>query len=112
MTPADDSSAASIALRAATRAEGSVSRTSNGGIPPLLLRATGGDHLGARSPEPALGGTAMFEAGDQIDNPVTGERLVFHETAAGTNGERVVVETTVQPGGFVAAAHVHPFQTE
>jgi mannose-6-phosphate isomerase-like protein (cupin superfamily) len=54
----------------------------------------------------------MFRAGDQIENPVTGERLVFHETSAETNGERVVFETIVQPGGFVAAAHVHPAQTE
>ena len=54
----------------------------------------------------------MFQAGDQIENPVTGERLVFHETSAETKGERVVFETIVQPGGFVAAAHVHPFQTE
>jgi mannose-6-phosphate isomerase-like protein (cupin superfamily) len=54
----------------------------------------------------------MFRSGDQIENPVTGERLVFHETAAETGGERVVFETIVQPGGFVAAAHVHPYQTE
>ncbi len=54
----------------------------------------------------------MFHAGDQIENPVTGERLVFHETAAETNGERIVFETIVRPDGFVAAAHVHPFQTE
>ena len=54
----------------------------------------------------------MFHAGDQIENPVTGERLVFHETSAETNGECVVFEMIVQPGGFVAAAHVHPFQTE
>jgi quercetin dioxygenase-like cupin family protein len=54
----------------------------------------------------------VFHAGDQIENPVTGERLVFHETAAETGGERVVFETIVQPDGFVAAAHVHPFQTE
>ena len=54
----------------------------------------------------------VFHAGDQIENPVTGERLVFHETAAETGGERVVFETIVQPGGFVAAAHIHPFQTE
>jgi quercetin dioxygenase-like cupin family protein len=54
----------------------------------------------------------MFNAGDQIENPVTGERLVFQETASETGGERVVFETIVQPGGFVAAAHVHPFQTE
>jgi mannose-6-phosphate isomerase-like protein (cupin superfamily) len=54
----------------------------------------------------------VFHAGDQIENPVTGERIVFHETSAETNGERVVFETTVQPGGFVASAHLHPFQTE
>src|SRR5262249_11986808 len=57
-------------------------------------------------------GSKMFHAGDQIENPVTGERLVFHVTSAETNGERVVFETIVQPGGFVAAAHIHPFQTE
>ena len=54
----------------------------------------------------------MFHAGDQIENPITGERMIFHETSAQTNGERVVVETIVRPGGFVAAAHVHPYQTE
>ena len=54
----------------------------------------------------------MFHAGDQIENPVTGERLVFHETSTETGGERVVFETIVRPGGFVATAHVHPFQTE
>ena len=54
----------------------------------------------------------MFHAGDQIENPVTGERLVFHETSVETKGKRVVFETIVQPGGFVAAAHLHPFQAE
>jgi len=54
----------------------------------------------------------VLRAGDQIENPVTGERLVFHETSQETAGQRVVFETIVRPGGFVAAAHVHPFQTE
>jgi mannose-6-phosphate isomerase-like protein (cupin superfamily) len=54
----------------------------------------------------------MFSAGDQIENPVTGERLIFRETASETGGERVVFETIVQPGGFVAAAHLHPYQVE
>lgn len=54
----------------------------------------------------------MFQTGDQIENPVTGERLVFHETDAESRGERVVFETIVRPDGFVAAAHVHPFQSE
>jgi len=54
----------------------------------------------------------VFKAGDQIENPITGERLIFHETSSENGGTRVVFETIVKPGGFVAAAHVHPYQTE
>ncbi|MGI8606659.1 MAG: cupin domain-containing protein [Gaiellaceae bacterium] len=54
----------------------------------------------------------MIRAGDLIENAVTGERLRFHQTSAETNGELVVVEAFVQPGGQVAAAHVHPHQQE
>ena len=54
----------------------------------------------------------MIRPGDRLENPVTGEVLVFHRTSAETNGESVLVETIVRPHGFVAAAHVHPHQTE
>jgi quercetin dioxygenase-like cupin family protein len=54
----------------------------------------------------------MIRTGDTIENPVTGERITFLATSADTNGEAVVIETVVQPQGFVAAAHVHPFQSE
>jgi quercetin dioxygenase-like cupin family protein len=54
----------------------------------------------------------MIRAGDTIENPVTGERLVFEQTSADTDGEFVLFECFVQPSGFVAAAHVHPFQQE
>ena len=54
----------------------------------------------------------MINAGDAIENPVTGERIVFRKTARETNGEAVVIEAHVQPSGFVAAAHVHPHQEE
>jgi mannose-6-phosphate isomerase-like protein (cupin superfamily) len=54
----------------------------------------------------------MIRAGDTIENPVTGERLVFHRTSAETGGEAVVVECILQPNAAVAAAHVHPFQEE
>jgi len=54
----------------------------------------------------------MIHAGDTIENPVTGERIVFHQTSRETNGEAVVFETIVGPNGFVAAAHVHPMQEE
>lgn len=54
----------------------------------------------------------MIHAGDRLENPVTGEVLIFHRTAAETDGEYVLVETIVRPDGFVAAAHAHPYQTE
>jgi quercetin dioxygenase-like cupin family protein len=54
----------------------------------------------------------MIRKGDRLENPVTGEVLIFHETSRETGGERVVVETIVRPGGFVAEAHMHPYQTE
>lgn len=54
----------------------------------------------------------MIRAGDTIENPVTGERLVFRRTSRETNGEAVVVEGFVRPHGVVAATHVHPYQEE
>jgi quercetin dioxygenase-like cupin family protein len=54
----------------------------------------------------------MIHPGDRLENPVTGEVLIFHRTAAQTDGEYVLVETIVRPDGFVAAAHAHPYQTE
>jgi len=54
----------------------------------------------------------MIRAGETIENPVTGERIVFRKTSRETEGEAVVIETYVQPNGFVAAAHVHPSQEE
>ena len=54
----------------------------------------------------------MIQAGDVIENPVTGERLVFRKTSRETNGEVVELEAFVKPDGFVAAAHVHPHQEE
>src|SRR6516162_5087081 len=63
-------------------------------------------------PRPTEKEASMIRAGDSIENPVTGERLVFRQTSRETNGAAVVIETYVQPNGFVAAAHVHPSQEE
>ncbi len=54
----------------------------------------------------------MIRTGDTIHNPVTGELITFLATSADTDGEAVVIEVIVQPNGFVAAAHVHPSQSE
>jgi mannose-6-phosphate isomerase-like protein (cupin superfamily) len=53
-----------------------------------------------------------IRAGDTLENPVTGESILFLRTAADTDGELVEIEVTVEPEGAVAAAHVHPFQSE
>ena len=54
----------------------------------------------------------MIRTGDTIENPVTGERITFLATSTDTDGDAVVIETVVQPHGFVAATHVHPSQSE
>ena len=54
----------------------------------------------------------MIRAGETLVNPVTGERLVFELTSHDTGGEYIRFETIVEPGGKVASAHVHPYQTE
>jgi quercetin dioxygenase-like cupin family protein len=54
----------------------------------------------------------MIRAGDTLVNPVTGERLVWELTSHDTGGEYTLFDTYVEPGGSVAAAHKHPYQTE
>jgi quercetin dioxygenase-like cupin family protein len=54
----------------------------------------------------------MIRTGQTIENPITGERIVFRRTAADTKGEAVVIDVYVDPHGFVAARHVHPNQLE
>lgn len=54
----------------------------------------------------------MIHQGDVLNNPVTRETMIFRQTSAETDGDLVVVETIVEPDGFVAATHVHPDQSE
>jgi len=54
----------------------------------------------------------MIRTGDVLQNPATGELIRFVTAAADTDGEYVVVEVIVEPNGAVAAAHLHPYQTE
>jgi quercetin dioxygenase-like cupin family protein len=54
----------------------------------------------------------MAVAGQVLDNPISGERLTFHKTAADTNGEVLVVDLELSPLGHVPGAHVHPLQEE
>ena len=50
----------------------------------------------------------MSKAGDVIENPVTGERIVVRVGTEDSGGELLVVETYVRPGGAVTGEHVHP----
>ena len=49
----------------------------------------------------------MLRAGDVIENPVTGERVVVIEGSEDTGGAYLVGELTVSPGGQVVGEHIH-----
>jgi quercetin dioxygenase-like cupin family protein len=54
----------------------------------------------------------MIKPGQTLENPVTGERFTFTDTAATTDGELLAFELGLRPGGAVPIPHVHPIQTE
>ncbi len=54
----------------------------------------------------------MVKSGDVLEHPVTREKLVIRKTARDTNGELFQADLYLPPGGFVAAAHIHPLQEE
>ena len=54
----------------------------------------------------------MITPGQTLENPVTGERFTFIETAATTGGELLSFDLALRPGGAVPIPHVHPIQTE
>jgi mannose-6-phosphate isomerase-like protein (cupin superfamily) len=54
----------------------------------------------------------MAYAGQILENPVSGERIVFRKTAANTAGELLAFELFLTPDGHVPGAHVHPEQEE
>jgi mannose-6-phosphate isomerase-like protein (cupin superfamily) len=47
-----------------------------------------------------------------VEHPSTGERAVFHDTAASTDGAAVTAMICFHPTGPVSARHPHPHQTE
>jgi len=54
----------------------------------------------------------MAHTGQTIQNPVSGERITFLQTAADTDGELLELELELSPDGHVPGAHVHPEQEE
>lgn len=54
----------------------------------------------------------MITPGDVLEHPVTGETIIFRQTAATTGGKLCEVDFYMRPGAFVAAEHIHPKQEE
>ena len=54
----------------------------------------------------------MAYRGKTIENPLSGERITFRETAADTGGEYLEIDLHLAPGGKVPGLHVHPEQEE
>lgn len=54
----------------------------------------------------------MAIKGKSISNKRTGEKITWIETAADTNGERLVLIFEVAPKGELPVTHFHPNQTE
>lgn len=50
----------------------------------------------------------QVKAGDELTNPVTGERGVVRVAPADDNGRTLIADLFVKPGGAVAGAHYHP----
>jgi quercetin dioxygenase-like cupin family protein len=51
---------------------------------------------------------SMSKAGQVIENPVTGERVVVRVGTEDSREELLVTDLYVRPGGAVAGEHVHP----
>ena len=57
-------------------------------------------------------GALMITPGQTLENPVTGERFTFTDTAASSGGELLAFDLGLPPGASVPIPHVHPIQTE
>jgi hypothetical protein len=53
----------------------------------------------------------MASQGDVLENPLTGEKVIFLETSEDTNGELLRFEYVLPPR-FSIPEHVHPRQEE
>jgi len=54
----------------------------------------------------------MAYAGQTIENPVSGEKITFIQTAADTDGELLEIQLELSADGAVPGAHIHPEQEE
>src|SRR6266540_2661058 len=55
---------------------------------------------------------SMAFSGQVLDNPISGERFIFHQTSDDTAGALLAFDLVVDPNGQVPGGHVHPVQQE
>jgi quercetin dioxygenase-like cupin family protein len=58
------------------------------------------------------GEAAMLLDTHVIENPISGERIVIHETGSASGGSQLAWELMLAPGGRVPSSHAHPAQEE
>ena len=54
----------------------------------------------------------MAHTGQVIENPVSGERIIFRRTAAEPRGSLLEFDLFLRPDGKVPGSHVHPVLEE
>jgi quercetin dioxygenase-like cupin family protein len=54
----------------------------------------------------------MAFSGQILDNPISGERFIFHTTADDSAGALLAFDLVLDPNGQVPGGHVHPVQQE
>jgi mannose-6-phosphate isomerase-like protein (cupin superfamily) len=69
-------------------------------------------HRRSSPSERAACGARARSVGESIENPISGERIVWTETAASSGGELLAADLYLRPGAAVAATHRHPRQEE
>jgi GNAT superfamily N-acetyltransferase/quercetin dioxygenase-like cupin family protein len=87
------------------------SRFALGGVRPVPVLGYRLDLSRQHQEEPAMD-TPTIRVGALYENPVTGERAVVRVPPQEANGQLLVVDLYLRPGGRVAGEHVHPAATE
>lgn len=63
-------------------------------------------------PIPLTQGESMGRPGAVIENPVIGDRVVFRQTTAETEGALLEFDMFIRPGASGPPEHVHPSSAE
>ena len=54
----------------------------------------------------------MAQAGEVLDSPISGERVLFRQTEADTDGRFLEIDIFLRAGGMGPPEHIHLLQSE